>query len=251
MPAYIHSDRGSSFMSAEMKSFLHARGVASSRSTPYNPQGNGQVERYNGIVWKSVTLALRSCNLPVERWEEVLPDALHSIRSLLSTATNETPHERMFRHQRRSSSGTSVPTWLSKPGDLVLMRRHVRQKHDPMVDEVELLEVNPQYAHVRLPDGRETTVSLRHLAPRGTAPTEHSDTDNEADAHKQIPAPTPELPTVHETLPTPPLEPVPEPENADPEPVRTLSDSGPSTEPLRRSTRVVRKPAHLMRDYVL
>ena len=49
------------------------------------------------------------------------------------------------------------------------MKRHVRQKYDPLVDEVELLEANPQYAHVRLPDGRETTVSIRHLAPRGTA----------------------------------------------------------------------------------
>ena len=35
------------------------------------------------------------------------------------------------------------------------------------MEEVELLEANPQYAHVRLPDGRETTVSIRHLAPQG------------------------------------------------------------------------------------
>ena len=36
-----------------------------------------------------------------------------------------------------------------------------------MVDEVELLEANPQYAHIRKPDGTETTVSLKHLAPKG------------------------------------------------------------------------------------
>ena len=35
-----------------------------------------------------------------------------------------------------------------------------------MVDEAELLEVNPSYAHVRLRDGRETTVSIRDLSPR-------------------------------------------------------------------------------------
>ena len=34
-------------------------------------------------------------------------------------------------------------------------------------DEVNLLEANPQYAHVQFPDGREDTVSIKHLAPLG------------------------------------------------------------------------------------
>ena len=33
------------------------------------------------------------------------------------------------------------------------------------MDEAELIEANPQYAHVRLSNGRESTVSLRDLAP--------------------------------------------------------------------------------------
>lgn len=170
MPGYIHSDRGSSFMSLELKSFLTSLGVATSRTTAYNPKGNGQVERYNGIIWKSVQLALKSNKMAIERWEQVLQPALHSIRSLLCTATNATPHERMFSHARRSYHGSSIPTWLSQPGP-VLMRNHNRaNKYEPIVEEVELIEANPEYAYVRLPDGRETSVSLRHLAPRGEPP---------------------------------------------------------------------------------
>ena len=41
-----------------------------------------------------------------------------------------------------------------------------------MVEKVELIDANPEYAHVRLPDGRETTVSVRHLAPAGTPPSD-------------------------------------------------------------------------------
>ena len=115
MPGFIHSDRGSAFMSAELINYLTTRGIATSHCTPYHPIGNGQVERYNGIVWKSVRLALASANLPIEHWEKVLPDVLHSIRSLLSTATNTTPHERFFNFSRKSSQGTSLPSWLS-PG---------------------------------------------------------------------------------------------------------------------------------------
>ncbi|KFD58912.1 hypothetical protein M514_00075 [Trichuris suis] len=64
--------------------------------------------------------------------------------------------------------GTSLPTWLSHPGP-ALLKKHVRSsKMDPLVEEVELLEANPQYAYVRLPDGRESTVSLRHLAAAGS-----------------------------------------------------------------------------------
>ncbi|XP_048583013.1 uncharacterized protein LOC125561953 [Nematostella vectensis] len=171
MPAYVHSDRGSSLIIQELRDFLNEKGVATSRTTAYNPEGNGQVERYNGVVWKAISASLKSKNLPVKRWQEVLPDVLHSIRSLLCTATNETPHERFFGFPRRSSSGSSIPTWMSEPGP-VLLKRHVRaSKTDPLVDEVELLQANPHYAHVRYPDGRETTVSTKHLAPKGEVPT--------------------------------------------------------------------------------
>lgn len=167
LPSYIHSDRGASFMSSEFRNFLHMKGVATSRTTAYNPTGNSQVERYNGIIWKSITLALESKGLQISQWELVLPDVLHSIRSLLSTSTNETPHERFLKFSRRSTSGQSLPNWLMEPGN-VLMKRHARNsKYEPLVSEVELLQSNIDYAHVRLPDGRETTVSTKHLAPCG------------------------------------------------------------------------------------
>ncbi|GFW26736.1 pro-Pol polyprotein [Trichonephila clavipes] len=102
-----------------------------------SPARNGQVGRYNGIIWKTIQLALRSNSMKTEQWERVIQTALHSIRSSLCTATNATPHERMFSHPRGSHNG------------------------------LELIEANPDYAHVKLGDGRETTVSIRHLTPRG------------------------------------------------------------------------------------
>ena len=92
MPAYVHSDRGASFMSREVREFLTTKGVATSRTTSYNPAGNGQAEKYNGVAWKAITMSLKSRNLPLRNWPDVLPDVLPSTRSLLCTATNETPH---------------------------------------------------------------------------------------------------------------------------------------------------------------
>ena len=68
-----------------------------------------------------------------------------------------------------------MQSWLCTRGP-VLLEGHVRySKTEPLVDRVELLDANPQYAHVRYPDGRETTVFIRHLAPvKGTAEDESS-----------------------------------------------------------------------------
>jgi len=58
MLSYIHSDLGRSLNSREAKEYLMS-GVASSHSTPFHPIGNSQVERYNGILWKAIRLALK------------------------------------------------------------------------------------------------------------------------------------------------------------------------------------------------
>ena len=133
MPAYVHSDRGPSFMSNELQQWLREKGIATSGTTPYNPQGNGQTKRYNGIIYKTVELALKTKELPFKHSEIVLPDALHSIRSLINTVTNETPHERMFNYQRKSATGYSVPSWLSEPGKVLLKRFVKNSKYEPDV----------------------------------------------------------------------------------------------------------------------
>lgn len=157
-------------MSEQVRQFIQERRVAISRTTTYNPKGNSQCERYNGIIWKTVQLAASNNGCSIDNWEDLLPVALYAIRSLLCTATNATPHERFLPFQRRSSAGTLLPSWLSRPST-VFLRRHARYtKNDPLVDEVELIEANPQYALVRHADGRESNVSLRDLAPAGDIP---------------------------------------------------------------------------------
>ena len=113
---------------------LRQRGIACSRTSVYNAPGNGQCQRY---IWTAIKPVIKSRKLDIAQWECVLPDALHSIRFLLCTATNATPHGRLFHFTRRSTFGVSIPTWLSAPGP-VFLKRHLRSsKYDPIVDEVE------------------------------------------------------------------------------------------------------------------
>ena len=134
MCSYIHSDGYLSFQSEELKQWLNSHWVATSRTTSYNPKGNGQCEKYNGVIWKAILAALKSRQLPTSHWEHVLYDALHSVRSLLCTSINCTPHERMFVHARRSVNGTTLPSWL-KPGP-VFVKKHVRNKDEPLLKKL-------------------------------------------------------------------------------------------------------------------
>ena len=105
---------------------------------------------------------IKGMNLGPHHWEEVLPEALHLMRTLLSTATSTTPHERFLPFPRRSMLGRSLPTWLITP-NTVLLKRFVWNKSEPLCDEVELLDANLKTALVRFPEVRESTVSVSDL----------------------------------------------------------------------------------------
>ena len=122
-PSHVRSDRGTAFLSRELKDYLHSRGIATSHPTPYHSTGNSQCERFNQTIWKTISLMIKGRNLGPHHWEEVMPEALHSVRTLLSTATNTTPHERFLPFPRRSMLGRSLPTWLITPNTELLKIR--------------------------------------------------------------------------------------------------------------------------------
>ena len=164
-PQFIHSDRGTQFLSNEFENFCLQAGIAHSSSTPYHPTGNGQTERFNGIIWRSIQCLLHSESLSQSMWEEVLPQALSANRSLICTATNESQHARMFSFERRGSLGFSIPNWL-RSGQNVYVRNFVRSKDDPLVTPASVIQVsNAHYAKIKYANGREDTVSTSSLAP--------------------------------------------------------------------------------------
>ena len=158
LPFYVHSDRSSSFISRELKQYLNDRGVATSRSMLYHPTGNAQCERVNQTVWRMVKLMLCNLNLPEPSRETVFPQSLHAVRSLLCTTTNTTPQKCFLNFHCRSILGCSLPNWLLQT-EPVLLRCFVQTKNQPLVDVVEQIEANPNFAIIKFPDIRESTAS--------------------------------------------------------------------------------------------
>ena len=182
-------------------------------------------------MWQTIKLGLKTHKLPLQHWQKLSSDALHSVRNLLCTATNQTPHEQIFNFQRRSTSGSSIPSCLVTPGP-VLIKRHVRSsKFDPLTEEVHLIEANPQYAHVRYPDGKEDTVALKHLVPKPTSNDEILETNRVVEVDSENPAN--DAAPANEIFTT---------KDVDAEPIQNESLNDPSCETKLRRSQRVRKP---------
>ena len=60
MSDMVNSDRGPNFLSTETTNYLHSKGIVTSRKSRYNPRCNGQVEKFNGTLWKGIQITLHS-----------------------------------------------------------------------------------------------------------------------------------------------------------------------------------------------
>lgn len=129
LASFTHSDRGPSLICDELRNYLIKMEIGYSNSIRYNPRGNGQVERFNGTIWKAVQQTCKSKGAP-DTYSKTC--------------------------QRRSISGHALPSWLAENGP-VLLRRHARKsKYGPLCEEVYL---------IKMQSGQEATASLRDLAP--------------------------------------------------------------------------------------
>lgn len=121
---------------------------------------------YEGFDWENGRNPLESNPAGVKRQRVALiAFGGCSLRLLLCAATDTTPHERFSNFQRRSCTGESLPSWLTRTRTAYLKRFVCASWNDPLVDEAEFVNVRPTYARVPYPGGREVTVRLRYLAP--------------------------------------------------------------------------------------
>ena len=92
--------------------------------------------------------------------------------------------------------GKSLPSWLVSHGATALLRKYVRNKQDPLVEAVQLLEANPQFSGVLFPDGRETTVSTSDLTSSGQQEIALDQKHDESESCPELSLPSQQTETV-------------------------------------------------------
>jgi transposase InsO family protein len=93
-PTKLHTDQGTNFESILMKNICEHLEVEKTRTTPYHPQGNAQVERYNQSIMTIVSKLVDKENY--ENWDDKLPISVSAYNATEHATTQKTPNRLMF-----------------------------------------------------------------------------------------------------------------------------------------------------------
>ena len=98
-PARINSDQGQTFESKLIEELCDIAGAEKSRTTPYQPMGNGQCERFNQTLLKMLgTLE----DYQKRDWKAHVPTLMHAYNATFHDSTGHSSYFLMYgRHPRR------------------------------------------------------------------------------------------------------------------------------------------------------
>ena len=97
-PRRLHSDQGANFESTVIKELCAMAGVTKSRTTPYNPSGNGITERMNRTL-----LGMLGTLQPEQKhdWKARINHLVHAYNCCRHDTTGYSPYQLMFGRQPR------------------------------------------------------------------------------------------------------------------------------------------------------
>ncbi len=126
-PLEIHSDQGGCFTASLFEACCKLLEVTKTRTTPYRPQSNGQVERYNRVLLPMICCYLRNGQA---NWDENLQLLAMAIRATVNRSTGFTANMLMLGEEVRTPAdvilGVSAPNWsLKEPAEYVRWLRSV------------------------------------------------------------------------------------------------------------------------------
>uniref|UniRef100_A0A3P9KFW8 Gypsy retrotransposon integrase-like protein 1 n=1 Tax=Oryzias latipes TaxID=8090 RepID=A0A3P9KFW8_ORYLA len=92
-PYQLHSDQGANFESAVFQGMCELLGINKTRTTPFRPQSDGQVERFNATLQKTLAATAERCHWD---WDIMIPYALMPYRATKHSSTGLTPNMMLF-----------------------------------------------------------------------------------------------------------------------------------------------------------
>uniref|UniRef100_A0A8C9Y874 Gypsy retrotransposon integrase-like protein 1 n=1 Tax=Sander lucioperca TaxID=283035 RepID=A0A8C9Y874_SANLU len=92
-PQCLHSDQGTNFESAVFQEMCELLGIDKTRTTPFRPQSDGQVERFNATLQKIIATTAERCHWD---WDIMTPYAVMAYRATKHSSTGLTPNMMLF-----------------------------------------------------------------------------------------------------------------------------------------------------------
>uniref|UniRef100_H2ZRT1 Gypsy retrotransposon integrase-like protein 1 n=1 Tax=Latimeria chalumnae TaxID=7897 RepID=H2ZRT1_LATCH len=92
-PCTIHTDQGRNFESTFFQELCTLLDIDKTRTTPYHPQSDGLVERFNRTLTMMLSMFVEANQ---SNWDQMLPFVMMAYRSSVQSSTGSTPFKVLF-----------------------------------------------------------------------------------------------------------------------------------------------------------
>ena len=160
IPQEILTDQGSNFTSqllAEIYRLVHVKAL---RTSPYHPQSDGVVERFNQTLKQMLR---RTANEEGKDWDRLLPYVLFAYREVPQESTGFSPFELLYGREVRGPLDVLKEGWEPHSQSDVSVVSYVVQMRDKFAEMAKLVQCNMEAAQCLQKQWYDRTARERKL----------------------------------------------------------------------------------------
>ena len=146
IPEEILTDQGSNFMSVLLQEIYQLLGISRIRTSPYHPQTDRLVERFNGTL-KAMMKKFTYKNK--KDWDEYLPYLLFAYREAPEESTGFSPFELLYGRQVRGPLDVLREVWTEEESEKTTEITHLVQMRKRLEKMSSLVRANSARAQKR------------------------------------------------------------------------------------------------------
>lgn len=162
VPSEILTDQGTNFMAKLMKLLYKQLGIKGIRTTPFHPQTDGLVERFNGTLKNMLKKFVDESGRDWDKW---LPFLLFAYREVPQCSTGFSPFELLFGRQVRGPLDVLKEAWTAEEPAQRSIASYILQMRDKLENFRTLARENLSAAQQRQKVWYNTHARERDLKP--------------------------------------------------------------------------------------
>lgn len=163
IPREVLTDQGPNFMSHTLQKVYQLLGIKRVRTTPYHPQTDGLVERFNQTLKSMLRKYVSDTG---KDWDKWLPFLLFAYREVPQASTGFSPFELLYAHQVRGPLDVLREGWeaTDKPGKKNILS-YVLKMREHLQKTTALARENLQHSQARQKEWYDRTARSRTFEP--------------------------------------------------------------------------------------
>ena len=146
IPREILTDQGTNFTSALLTELYQMLGVRPIRTTPYHPQTDGLVERFNQTLKQMLRKVIAEDG---RDWDEMLPYVLYAFREVPQASTGFTPFELLYGRDVRGPLDVIKGGWTKENEEENDILTYVQRVYDRLESAKDIVHDNMRRSQVR------------------------------------------------------------------------------------------------------